>query len=368
MKKILLMIDDASVGGGQVHVLAIAGGIDKRTYEVHVACEEKGFLVDKLKQQGIPHHTLEMSNRPDPRSFLHCHRLLRRLKPDIIHTHGGTAGVVARVVSIGSFKGKRIHTYHGLHYLHERGKLRNRVFCLADRILRRATDRLVCVAESDRVLGKRFGVVDPSKTVLIRPAIDVHQFKVRDVQDARRRDERFVVGTIGRMHVQKGHRYLLDAAVLVRRDAPEVVFSIVGEGELRVELEKIIRDLELQSVVVLHGARTDTSEVLASFDCFVLPSLWEGLPIVMLEAMASGVPVVATDVDGVREAVENGKEALLVPPGDPEALARAIREVRDSPEWADRLARQARNKVESAFDLGRMLREIEQLYDEVLAE
>jgi glycosyltransferase involved in cell wall biosynthesis len=219
-----------------------------------------------------------------------------------------------------------VHTYHGIHYLHDR-KLRVRLLHRAvDRFLLAWTNEIICVANSDRDLALKEGLAVPAHVSVIHNGIDFAQFSIAGGHAESRgmRDGHFVVGTVGRLHEQKGHIYLLQAAALVRRQCPQVSFRIVGDGPLRNSLEAQSRALGVNDIVEFAGARSDIAAQLRQFDLFVLPSLWEGLPYVLLEAMAVGIPIVATDVSGVREIITDETEGIIAPPRSAAALAEAV--------------------------------------------
>jgi glycosyltransferase involved in cell wall biosynthesis len=171
----------------------------------------------------------------------------------------------------------------------------------------------------------------------------------------------YLVLTPARLHQQKGHAYLLAAAALV----PDATFILAGDGPLRAELERRARDLGVAARCVFLGERTDVPDLLASADLFVLPSLWEGLPLSVLEAMAAARPVVATAIGGTDEAVADEVTGLLVPPRDPAALAAAIVRVRADPELARRLGQAGRARVEQEFSSRVTAERVMRIYDEV---
>jgi glycosyltransferase involved in cell wall biosynthesis len=176
-----------------------------------------------------------------------------------------------------------------------------------------------------------------------------------------------VIGTVGRLHRQKGHTVLIDAAALVARDFPAARFVIIGEGEERAALERKAGIVGVAQRFEMTGASHDVPFRLASMDLFVLPSLWEGLPLTLLEAMAVGVPVVATSVDGVAEVIEDGEDGLLVPPGDSSALAAAIVRLLRDPQHAHEMGSRAMEKVKIDFGVDRMVRQTEEVYRRALA-
>jgi glycosyltransferase involved in cell wall biosynthesis len=371
MVKVLLMIDDAAVGGGQRHVLWLAERLDRDRFQVSVACQNRGYLVDELRKRDITVYPLSMSNYLSFTSLWRCVRLLRNIDPTVLHTHGGTAGFVGRVASLFAPVKGIIHTYHGIHYLHYGVSIRRILYTWMDRLLLRWTDRLICVAQNDFDLGSRSGVINPTKSVVIRNGIDVHHYgSNRRLSDVGNRDKgnsnHKIVGTIGRLHVQKGHAYLIEAAKLVVEKFPSTVFQIIGDGELRQSLERRSRTLGIENNVQFLGTRPDVPELLAHMDVFVLPSLWEGMPIVILEAMAARKPIVASDVDGVSEIVLDKEDGILVPPKNPEKLAQVIILILTDQDLAECLGQRGFDKVVSQFGIDTTVARTQELYDSVL--
>ena len=174
--------------------------------------------------------------------------------------------------------------------------------------------------------------------------------------------DRPVVLTVARLDEQKGHRYLLEAAVQV----PEAQFVLAGDGPLRASLELQARSLGLQERVKFLGYRSDIANLLESCDVFVLPSIYEGLPLSILEAMSARKPVIATQIGGTDEAVIANETGLLIPPADPHALAAAIRKILSDRSLAQRLASAGRVRVEQEFSAARMVQQMIELYDELL--
>lgn len=364
--KVLLLTDDAYVGGGQQHVLSLARNINKKKFDVAVACPHSGFLVDELRRSKIRHFAIDLPERAEWNALRAMRQLLVLYRPDIVHSHGGTAGFYGRLASFSLSSIRRVHTYHGIHYLNFKNGWKRHLFTMIDRFLLGATDAIICVAESDFQLGMKAGVVRRSKCVVITNGIDVRKFAVSKSRMFGKQSGRGkLVGTIGRLHVQKGQEDLLKAAPAVLRGNPHVSFCIIGEGELRDHLQSVARHLGIEANVSFRGARTDIPRQLAGMDVFVLPSLWEGFPIVLLEAMAARKPIVATAVNGVLEILEHGKNALLVPPNDPVALADAILRILNDRALAALCASNAFATVKSSFTEQEMVRRTEHVYLEL---
>jgi glycosyltransferase involved in cell wall biosynthesis len=175
-----------------------------------------------------------------------------------------------------------------------------------------------------------------------------------------------LVGCVGKFTEVKGHEHFLRAAAVVRRERPDARFLLVGDGPLRSGLEVLAKALGLDGVTAFAGARGDVPGILRSLDVFVLPSVSEGLPNVVLEAMAAGKPIVAADVGGVPEVVEHGLNGLLVPPADPNAMGRAVLELLNDPVSAAMMGRAAGNVARERYDVGVVVHRLERVFDELL--
>lgn len=368
---ILLIIDEASVGGGQQHVLWLAECLDKSKFKVVVACEPKGYLVNTLHELDILHFPLVISNKFNISALVQCRNLVRSLKPSIVHTHGGTAGFYGRIAAVIAHVPHIVHTYHGIHYLHWKKSLKRFMFHLTDRILVMITDMIVCVAEDDYNLAIRSGLIKKNKSAIIYNGIDVKRFKVsqtqkREVINSEKKSERLVIGTIGRLHEQKGHIYFLQAVKFILSEYPKMRFHIVGDGDLREQLERLAQQLGIINSVRFLGSRMDIPEQLAKMDIFVLSSLWEGLPIVLLEAMAARKPIVSTSVNGIPEILQDGKSALLVPSRDSQALANAIKMLIQDTGLSKRISNCAYRLVCQKYDMKIMISHTENIYNKLL--
>lgn len=173
-----------------------------------------------------------------------------------------------------------------------------------------------------------------------------------------------IVLTVARLDKQKGHEYLIEAASMV----PEAVFALVGDGPERGKLETYVKEMNLEKRLVFLGYREDIQEILSGCDLFVLPSLYEGLPLAILEAMAAGKPVIASDINGTDEIINDGKTGILVPPADPNAIAEAIRRVLSDPSLARNLAASGKERAYSEFSSKKMVEGVTRVYEDIIRE
>jgi glycosyltransferase involved in cell wall biosynthesis len=237
------------------------------------------------------------------------------------------------------------------------------------------TDIAMAVSESTARFVIDARLVRPSRVRIVYLGAPLDEFLQRRPPDeiaAIRRElgaspQDVVVGTLTRLHDSKGNEYLVDAARRVLDARPQAKFYLFGEGPLRPELEAQARALKLGDRFVFAGFVKDVARVLAAFDLSVFPSLWEGTPLTLFEAMAAGKAIVATSVDGCREVLEHGRTGLLVPPRDAGALAAALVRVLGEPGLRAALSAAAR-EASARYDIGACVGQMEALYDEVLAE
>ena len=324
---IALLHGAPAYGAVERYVEAIARKVPEDTVLVHPGIAEL---------ERLPVRTVELREPGVTRLT----RLLRGLRPRLVHVTDvwPQALVAARLARV-----PRVLVTHHTPELPRRDNLAGRTWW---RLGWATRPEVVYTSEADRARDGR----TPSHVVPL--GIDLDRFgSARPALEK----QRPLVGTVARLAPQKDHRTLVEAARLV----PEAEFVLVGDGELREELERLAEGLPVRFL----GARDDVPELLASFDVFALPSLYEGLCLAVIEAQAAGVPVVATPVGGIRETVVDGETGLLVPPGDPPALARAIRRLLEDRPAAEAMATEARRRVRERFSIDRMVEETLALYE-----
>lgn len=365
------VIDDASMGGGQVHVLMLAKYLNRQLFDIKVVCEPNGFLADELRKIEVDVLPVKMDNRFRFSTLREVVSLVGRTSFDVIHTHGGTAGFWGRVAGIVSgYRPAFVHTYHGMHYLSKDSNC-PWWFKTIDRILLKRTSTVICVCPSDYKRGLMAGIVSKDKAMIVPYGIEVQKFCGPKRREALRAqsdvdDSTIVFGNIGRLHVQKGHEYLLQAFNSVVRLYPKTTLWLIGDGELRRELERLTEALGLTCKVRFLGNRLDIPDLLAAIDVFVLPSLWEGQPISLVEAMISRKPVIASSVDGVADILIDGVNGLLVPPKDPQALADVMGKLIEDNAVRLDLAEHAYKTVADGYTATSMAAKVGKIYQDIV--
>ncbi|MDP2914115.1 MAG: glycosyltransferase family 4 protein [Candidatus Aminicenantes bacterium] len=372
--RVLEMIDKPFLGGGQIHLLSLARGLDKSRFEVMIAAQSGGPLEDAARAEGIGFLPIVIGKKLRRGAVRDLADRLTENGIDILHTHGGVAGLFGRWAARRARTPVIVHTLHGIHYLHYRNPLLKRLYVLQERHFSRRTDAVIFVSEADLRTGKKFRLAPQDRSRLIRNGVDLSGM-MKEQRTASRIEKLkaalnlgpLVVGAIARLHRQKGIEFLVAAAKEIHALHPEVRIVVVGGGPLEKSLRRRAANLGLGRNFLLFGERGDAREVLSLFDIFVLPSLWEGLPLALIEAASLGKAIVATDIDGVREVVRDGETGLLVPPGDPARLAGAVVRLLEDRRLAARLGERAIKEIPPLFTLAEMVEKTERLYLELAA-
>jgi len=363
LARILYVSTSTTIGGAEKTLYTIATLADPKRHQVVgvVSVKPEGAYAGKLKSQGIPTESLGLSGMPRPADASRLARIITRVRPDIVHAVMYQAIQLCRLAKPKvSFPFKLVSSPR-VHY-----RTRSIWTLLFDRVLKNRDDLLIaeCDASRNFLIGK-LGYA-PAKVRTILNGVDLAGWPISKTDRQKRRMELrlssgdLLVGAVGRLDKQKGFATLIEAMSRLKKTDLRCV--ILGEGPERPRLEGLIRKHELEKHVGLLGERSDIVTWLSAFDIHCLPSLWEGLPNTLLEAMALGLPIVASAVDGVPEAVENGKTGVLVPPADPAALAIALKELAGDPARRAALGAAAHAAVMEKFTVRRMMDEYQNAY------
>jgi glycosyltransferase involved in cell wall biosynthesis len=366
--RVLQIIGALYYGGAEKVVTGVALGVDRSRFEMMVCCTRAfGPLAEAIRAADIP----LVLGGPQTRvqrylGPLHLARQIRRLQPDVIHTHA-----LPGLVDVGpiAWLGQTppwIHTFHYGNYPYA-----NKRYMLAERLFCRRADTLVAVAEAQRLKLIEHHRIAPERIVTrpngVRdnPFLDTPGVRERKRAELGLAADDIVVGTIAVLSVQKGVTYLLKAMSGVLRRMPHAKLVVVGGGDQEDALKAEAAALGLGSSVVFAGWRNDVGELLLAFDVWVMSSLWEAMPLALIEAMASGRPIVVTDVGDNGLIVDRGAVARLVPAADAEALATAISGLLADPPGARALGAAARQRFLDRFTVAQMVAGYERLYAEM---
>jgi glycosyltransferase involved in cell wall biosynthesis len=362
--KVVLLAVGLGIGGTETHILELASGIDRSKFDVTV-CSLKpgGCLVDELRRRGIRVVCLDGAGKLDVRVPYRLWKFIRQERPDVMQSFLFWANVAARVLRRLSNALRVVCSYH------DEIVAETRLMRMIDRLTFRWSDAVVCCSEAVRRSVSACLGAPADRQTIIPFGVDASQFAVSDravPAELGLGDGRPVLGTVCRLvEPKKGLGVLLQAMALLKRSGGdrECELLIVGEGPARASLESLTRRLGIAGSVRFAGSRRDIPRILPLLDLFVLPSLYEGFGIAILEAMAAGKPVVATTAGGIPEFVEAGETGLLVEPGNAAALAEAIGCLLSDPERARQMGRRGRIRVLEQFQMSNVVRRHEQVYE-----
>jgi glycosyltransferase involved in cell wall biosynthesis len=384
----VLHVLEATIGGTKRHLLDLAPALRDRGIDIEVACprvrdehhDDTSFW-DDLAHAGVRTHEVPMTRRPlsaaNAVAVGRLAALIRRGAYDVVHAQSSIAGALARPASrLARPRPRVVYAPHGFSFLGAEWGTgpRRAAFLAVERLLGAATDRLVCVSEAEAEDAVRWRVVPREKIAVIPNGVVSGDFPAarRDIGDlvpdlAAWRGQP-VVGTLARMTPQKDPLVWLQVVSRLRTAAPDARFAwIWGGGSLEPDVHATAERLGLRGVVSFLGHRDDARALLGAFDVFLLTSRFEGLPYSVIEALAAGTPVVATDVSGTRDVVRHERTGYLAPPGDAGALAAYVLRLLQDPALAARLGEAGRADVLQRFSVERMVDRTAALYADLLS-
>lgn len=375
--KIVHAIARLNLGGAALSVLELAAGQQERGHEVLVVAGTippgEASMESVAADLGVPYLrmpalTRELSARQDLRATAGLRRLLRERRPDVLHTHTSKAGATGRIAAVASWPARPdavVHTFHGHVLSGYFGGRRQRAFRLIERGLAHVTDRIIAVSQQVRDDLLRFRVARPEKIEVVHYGFDLDRrvAAAAPSRDPKRRllgadDHDFVIGWAGRLSEIKRPLDL----VRVAANVPQSLLVLAGDGELRPQVEREAAKLGLEDRLHLLGYIEDLGAWYGAFDAFLLTSANEGAPVVAIEALAAGLPVVATNAGGTQTVVDDTESGYLAAIGDVDALAQRLRELRDDPELRRRLGETGSARMRERFSTARMVDETERVY------
>ncbi len=311
--KILMIIDNLDQGGAQTLLVDLVTGINRSHFEPLVCSlrNSQSCFFDSFEAAGVKVFQLGYG-RLSPLKLFQLLRLIKKERVEIVHTHLTASRIIG--VLAGKLSGvKKIvsHDHSGDEFLHKNPFLALYVLYPLDRFLMRFTDYLFCVSKATALFNVDLKRIPPEKVEIVHNWIDAERFLFsKRCRDELRKswfipEDSIVVGSVGRLSEQKGFRYLIEAAPVILKKCPNAIFVIVGDGDERQTLEDLAVELNVRDRIYFQAFMPDIEKAYSAFDFFVLPSIYEPFGLVVLEAMAAGVPVIAADVGGVPEIIQN---------------------------------------------------------------
>jgi glycosyltransferase involved in cell wall biosynthesis len=374
-KPFRILLVTKSTGGIAEYIRWLVQGIDTESYSLTVAClsENSTEFAAELRQK---YHVGAMSyamNRykvdplSDARLGLQLMRLLRSHRFDLVHAHGSKAGFLVRMAGLGT-QIPILYTPHCFAFHAGTHGWKKNTVILLERFAAARTSRFITVSAGSKELALAHRVGKPEQFSVVHTGIEAEKYHPAANKKALKAalgipPNAAVIGTVGRLNAQKSPLDFVRVAAASLKSAPETHFVWAGSGHLAEEARFLSERLGISSSVHWIGQRDDIPDLLQIFDCFLLVSRWEGFPLVILEAMAAEVPVVATDIPGTNEAISHGKNGWLAPVGEHEKLARYILDLLNNPQRAKDFVEASRIRLQNEFRRTEMLTKIQDVYD-----
>ena len=380
--RVLLVATRLTIGGDTNVILDIASYLNSHPqFEVHLAAgpvpAHEVDLTYQANERGIPLLNIpSMVTYINPwhilRSSAELYTHIRKGKYDIVHTNNAIAGAAGRLAAVLARVPVIIHHVHGWGLQEDMSKMIKMLYINSERFSATFTNRLIAVSKPNIEKGLAYKICRENKFKLIYNGIPLEKFQ----QQVDKRTiclelgldpECKIVGMIGRLDKQKNPLDFIRAAAIVAENYPKVQFVIAGDGPLRTECENLIKELNLNQKFFLLGYRNDIDKIYPILTLTALSSLWEGLPVVFQESMIAGKPIVANNVDGALDVIDDGKTGYLVPPRQPQKMADRIATLLNDEELCDQMGLRAK-QLAKQFSSEGMIKQIESLYLELLKE
>lgn len=385
MIKVLHVITRLIIGGAQENTMLTADYHRKLSgivgkYQVDVVSGPQtgpeGSLIGEMRSRGIsltivPELRREISPANDLKALLILYRIMSKGRYDIVHTHSSKAGLLGRIAASWARTPLIIHTVHGWSFHQYLSPRRKRLYVSIEKYGYSKGDAMVVVSEGDIDKGLAEGIGGRDDYTLIRSGIELDRFGQSQAEALKIRRQlgipcdAVVVGSVTRLSEQKDPLTLIDALAQIHQMRPNVMSIVVGDGLLRSEVEGRIKSYGLSERILLTGVRREIPELMAVFDVFVLSSLWEGLPRVLPQAMATGLPIVCTRIDGSVEAVEDEVSGYLVAPRSAAEIAQKAVLLIDDSVLRHKLGAAGKERIQ-LFSADKMARDLDQLYTKLL--
>ncbi|NNE10433.1 MAG: glycosyltransferase, partial [Gemmatimonadetes bacterium] len=379
--RVLHVITRMIVGGAQENTLASVAFVDPARFDSDLwtgpQTGTEGDLRGRAERIGVlpvyfPNVVRELNPPRDMLATWQLYRMLRRRRYDIVHTHSSKIGIIGRLAARFAGVPHVVHTAHGWGFHdHMAGWLRW-IYVSLEKLVLPMTDQLVTVSDETTRVGLAAGIGRAEDYALIRSGIPTGEFHADEARGAEVRAElgiandRVVIGTVGRLSPQKNPLDFVRVAAAVCAKHERAHFVSIGEGPLRAEVEAAIREAGLEGRISLLGLRDDVPDLMRAMDLYIMTSLWEGLPRVVVQALATGVPVISYDVAGTKEIVRDGKNGFLVPPGDWESLAGHIDTILSDKAMRTELRHVCSNEFDLSFTETKMVHDLEDLYESLM--
>jgi len=379
--KIVRIITRLNIGGPAVHTILLTSKIDNTKFQSYLLTGEVEktesnmmYLADKYNVKPIVFPEISREIRPlrDIKSFFKIYRLLRIIKPDIVHTHTAKAGTIGRLAAFFSGVPIIIHTFHGNVFNGYFSKAKTKIFIIIEKLLAKLSTKIIAISKQQKNELVKYGVAFIEKIKIINLGFDFENV-IPGPEHKRKFKSNFnfpadakLVGIVGRLAPIKNHILFIDIAEQVINKYDNIYFPIIGDGEMRALLEDKVKERNLQNKIIFTGFIRDLKSVYADLDIVLLTSINEGTPVALIEAMACGKIVMTTKVGGVADFIVNGKNGFIFDTKDYEPFVREIENWLADKKSYEIIGEEAKKTAMKLFGAERLISDIERLYEQLL--
>ena len=373
--RLLFVIDNLQFGGGERVFAQIINRLPQEQYKIFLASYPNEEFLRAIHGTSLHYFSTDFSSRLNLFLIPSLAKIIRENEIRIVHGQGARAEFYARLASRLAGTSKYISTIAMPVEGFDVAPVRKRIYRFFDRISETFVDRFLVVSDALRQAMIEGHGIPAEKVIRIYNGVEIGHFSPQKRNEARKRirqefsvgENTLLVGAIGRLVWQKGFEYLVQAIPMVLNKFPKAQVLIVGEGPIKHHLEALSHKLKIGRHLIFAGFRKDIKQILSAIDMLVIPSVLEGFPIITLEGMAMTKPIIATNIDGIKEQIIDGKTGILIPHKDPSAIAEAILKLSKDEQCAQNIGWEARKRVEKEFSLEKMVNTTEQIYQSLIS-
>ena len=359
--KILYVITSLGLGGAEKLLLDYVKRLNQEKYSFYICCfrDKPDDLIGEISKYAEVFN-FKIRNKFNPIVIPHLIKLINQIQPDIIHTHLFQPRFYTTVAHLFSKKSVLFTHKHNNVNIKE-----HNVFIFFEMLSIIFNQKVIAISQSVKQSLIKYEFIPEKKIIVIHNGIDNQKFNDTINKTKILNEKKIIIGTVCRLERQKGLKYLLLAMKIILTKFPEAKLEIIGDGTLLNELQELSKKLGISNSVIFFGKFTDVKPFYNRMDVFVLPSLYEGFGIVLLEAMASGVPVIASNVDGIKEVIQDDINGILVQPRNPEAIAIALTRLIENHQLYNQLVEEGLKRAR-VFDIHEHLMKLDNLYSSLL--
>ena len=370
--KILELLGDGGYGSPRSQILSLLRHADKERFQISVAAPGNEILEKDVRSSGISFFNLELPKVLRSRFLGKLQSLYFKERFDIVHSYGAIGGFYGRLLKKHEPSIKCVHTIHGINYLNNDRFFRKSISRTIEQYLVQFTDMMICESLNEMKIAFENKIANPKKTIVVNPGVDIRKFSENStnfglLNELGLNPGDFIVGNVSRFEIQKNQKLIIQASYYLSRKYPDMKFVLVGDGKYFKQMKTYARDSHLEDVVIFTGERENIVDYYSIFDVFVLPSFREGVPSVLLEAMASKLPIVCSNLANHMEIIKNNISAFTINPYEMEDLFHRLKVLYENKELRDKLSENAFEEVQN-FDEKDHVKKMQKVYTEVMED